>query len=285
MTTRHLDVPGGTLAYDVYEESGGGPWVVCAPSLGDVRGEYRFLAPRLAAQGYRVAIMDMRGLGESSVGWGDYTAAAIGSDMLAVVRALGGGPAYLVGTSISGGAAVWAAAEAPGEVAGLVLIGANVGGDPGPEWKLRLLYGALFARPWGVAVWLRYFVSLYPTVRPDDWDAYVQGLRGNLRQRGRLRALRRQMYALAEGGGQVRQRVATVVAPTLVVMGTKDGDFKDPAAEAQNIVRKLSSAPTEVALIEGAGHYPHAEMPARTAPVIVDFFEGVRSAGAAAHGA
>jgi pimeloyl-ACP methyl ester carboxylesterase len=286
MEARVLDVPGGRLAYDVYGESNRGPWVVCAPSLGDVRGEYRFLAPRLAAAGYRVASMDIRGLGDSSVGWRDYTAGAIGSDMLAVVRALGGGPAFLVGTSISGGAAVWAAAEAPEKVAGLVLIGANVGGDPGPEWKTRLVYGPVFARPWGVAVWLRYFASLYPTVRPDDWDDYVCGLRSNLRERGRLQALRRQMYALAAGGGQVRRRVAGVVAPTLVVMGTKDADFEDPSAEAQNIAGKLSSARAEVRLIEGAGHYPHAEMPARTAPAIVEFLEGVRGGrGLAAHGA
>ena len=66
-----------------------GPLVVCAPGMGDLRGEYRFLAPQLAAAGYRVVVFDVRGHGESSVYWNDYSVAGIGADMLAIARALG----------------------------------------------------------------------------------------------------------------------------------------------------------------------------------------------------
>ena len=44
MTTLFLEHANGRIAYD---EAGAGPLVVCVPSMGDVRGEYRFLAPRL----------------------------------------------------------------------------------------------------------------------------------------------------------------------------------------------------------------------------------------------
>ena len=67
MTTLFLDHANGRIAYDVI---GAGPLVICVPSMGDVRGEYRFLAPRLAQAGYRVVTMDVRGHGESSTSMG-----------------------------------------------------------------------------------------------------------------------------------------------------------------------------------------------------------------------
>ena len=40
--TQPLSVPGGTIAYDA---AGSGRPVICVPSIGDVRAEYRFLRP------------------------------------------------------------------------------------------------------------------------------------------------------------------------------------------------------------------------------------------------
>jgi predicted dienelactone hydrolase len=52
------DIAGNTIAYDVI---GQGPLVVLAHGIGDSRHSYRFLAPALAAAGYRVANMDIHG--------------------------------------------------------------------------------------------------------------------------------------------------------------------------------------------------------------------------------
>ncbi|MFD4697758.1 alpha/beta fold hydrolase [Streptomyces niveus] len=71
--------------------------------MGDSRAAYRAVIPPLVAAGYRVAAVDLRGCGESSVGWPAWSRTAIAGDLLAVVRHLGG-PAVLVGHSISGGA-------------------------------------------------------------------------------------------------------------------------------------------------------------------------------------
>lgn len=56
MSTKHFNHKNGQIAYDV---AGEGPLVVCVPSLGDVRAEYRFLVPQLVNAGYRVATMDV----------------------------------------------------------------------------------------------------------------------------------------------------------------------------------------------------------------------------------
>ena len=120
MTTQFLDHQNGRIAFD---ESGEGPLVVCVPSMGDVRAEYRFLAPKLASAGYRVVTMDVRGHGETSTAWDDFSVAGVGSDILALIRQLNAGPAVIVGESMAAGAAVWAAAEAPELVAGLILTG------------------------------------------------------------------------------------------------------------------------------------------------------------------
>src|SRR5260370_27065475 len=78
MRTQFLTRPDGAIAYD--DTGGMGSLVVCAPSLGDLRGEYRFLAPRLAAAGYRVGTMDLRGHGESSVGWRAHSQGGISAE-------------------------------------------------------------------------------------------------------------------------------------------------------------------------------------------------------------
>ena len=56
--------------------------------------------------------------------------------------------------------------------------------------------------------------------------------------------------------------------PALIVMGSRDPDFTDPAAEAHWLAAQLTA---ETLIIEGAGHYPHLEMTAETAPGLLAF--------------
>jgi pimeloyl-ACP methyl ester carboxylesterase len=53
-------------------------------------------------------------------------------------------------------------------------------------------------------------------------------------------------------------------------MGTKDPDFPDPAAEGRLIAEQTGG---KLELVEGAGHYPHAELPEKTASVLLKFFK------------
>jgi pimeloyl-ACP methyl ester carboxylesterase len=55
-----------------------------------------------------------------------------------------------------------------------------------------------------------------------------------------------------------------------VIMGTKDPDFPNPVEEGKIVAESTGG---RLALIEGAGHYPHTEMPEKTAPIVIDFLE------------
>jgi pimeloyl-ACP methyl ester carboxylesterase len=62
--------------------------------------------------------------------------------------------------------------------------------------------------------------------------------------------------------------VNQVRTPTLIVMGTKDVDFNDPAVEAKWAAQQLGA---QLQMVLGVGHYPHAEMPQQVGPVIANF--------------
>lgn len=102
---------GGRIAV---ESSGAGPLVLCVPGMGESRASFRHLVPGLVQAGYRVAVMDLRGHGDSSAGFDAYDDPAAAGDVLAVIDALGGGPAAVVGNSMGAAAAVLAAAARPG---------------------------------------------------------------------------------------------------------------------------------------------------------------------------
>lgn len=265
MTTKFFDHKNGQIAYDV---AGEGQLVVCVPSLGDVRGEYRFLVPELVKAGYRVATMDVRGHGETSTEWDDFSVAGIGEDILALIRKLGGESAVVLGTSMAGGAAIWAAVEAPELIRGMILIDPFVDGDSnGP---LVFLLSLMFARPWGAAMWKMYYSSLYPTRKPADFADYVSALQANIKQRGRLEAVMEMLRASKRASGE---RMSKVTQPALVLMGSKDPDFKNPEVEAKRVAHAVRG---DFKMIEDAGHYPHAEMPEVTAPLMVNFINSLK---------
>ena len=68
------------------------------------------------------------------------------------------------------------------------------------------------------------------------------------------------------------ERLPRVTAPALVLMGTKDPDFKDPAAEARWVADALQA---RVEMIPDAGHYPHAELPEIAGPAILSFLQSL----------
>lgn len=260
LPTLYWESPAGRLAYD---DQGQGPLVLCVPGMGDLRQEYRFLAPRLVDAGYRVVTMDLMGHGESSAGLGDPSVAGVGADLVGLIEHLGAGRARILGDSMAAGAAVWAAAERPDLVESLVVLGPFVRGKPG--FAARLFYGMLFRGFWGPGLWATFYRSLYPSRLPADFASYQKTLRASLAEPGRLWALRRMLAAPKDAS---EARLSRVKVPALVLMGTKDPDFPRPEAEAQWVAEALRG---RFEMVEGAGHYPHAEFPDLTAPLIVDF--------------
>ena len=90
--------------------------------MGDTAGTWRDVAGPLVDAGYRVVTCDLRGHGGLDTTFTDHGDDATGADVLALVEHLDAGPAVLVGNSMGGSSVVWAAAQRPDLVAGLVLV-------------------------------------------------------------------------------------------------------------------------------------------------------------------
>jgi pimeloyl-ACP methyl ester carboxylesterase len=253
LATQFLELPSGRIAYD--DTGGPGPVIICVPGLGDLRQQYRYLRPLLVAGGFRVVTMDLRGMGESSTGWPSYTPANVGADIVAMIGHLRAPRVYIVGNSMAVGSAVWAAAEVPGRVAGLVLIDPFVGTEPDVSLAMRALMHVLFQRPWGPAVWRMYYKSLYKSAPPADLNHYANRLEENLSEPGRFDALKGMIWA---SQAPCAARLDQVRAPVLVVVGSEDSDFDDPVAQAHSVANRLHG---KVLIVPGAGHYPHVEYP------------------------
>lgn len=262
----------GSLAFD--DTGGDGRPVLCLPGLGDVRAEYRRLTPFLAESGLRVITADLRGHGESSVGWAGYAPEDVGSDAVALLDALDLNGAVLVGTSMAAAAMVWAAAERPQRVAGLVLIGPFVR-DFAPTLGQRLAMALLLRGPWRVAAWVRMLATLYPLRLPPDWPDYARHLAAALARPGGFDAVAAMLRASKR---RCTERLAQVVAPSLVIMGERDPDFPNPRAEAEWVAERLGG---QWAVIPAAGHYPHAEVPETVGPLMADFIANLLARHAA----
>ena len=253
----------GSIAYD--DTGGSGPLVVAVPGMGDLRAEYRYLTSQLVATGYRVVTLDVRGHGASSVAWRDYSAHAIGRDVLALVKELGRERAVLIGNSFSAGAALWAAHDAPNVVSAVVMIGPVLRDPKSLPWYIRAVLAVGLGGPWRVGFWLTYWSSLFPSRKPLDFKHYKAALGANLREPGRMKALKSMVYL---SKADTEAMLTKTGFPALVVMGTKDADFPDPAAEAEWVAEKTGA---RVLLLEGAGHYPQTEMPEHCGAAIVNF--------------
>jgi pimeloyl-ACP methyl ester carboxylesterase len=134
---------------------------------------------------------------------------------------------------------------------------------------MAALFSLMFARPWGPAMWTKYYSSLYPTCKPDDFAQYSLALKSNLKERGRLEGLHHMLHASKRDS---EERVSSVRQPSLVLMGSKDPDFKNPESEAKWIADQMKSKYT---MLENAGHYPHAEMPDVTGPLMLNFIQSM----------
>jgi len=269
--TEYLTIGDNTLAYDL---AGDGPLVVLAHGLGESRHSYRFVAPALASAGYRVANMDVRGCGESSLGWDGYSRTSIAGDLITLVRHLGG-PAVIIGQSISGGAATVAAATAPDLMAGAIELAPFTrpqSFDLGGLLRSRR-YRAGYVEMAKVIIsaslpsWIKYLDVATP-VKPADWDGELARIETKLREPGRMRVLQ----AMAKSDpGDAGAQLAKVTCPILVIEGSADPDWADPRAEGERILAGLPDGLGELVVIEGAGHYPHVQTPDQVLELVIPF--------------
>jgi pimeloyl-ACP methyl ester carboxylesterase len=277
--TEYLDIGGGQIAYDV---AGDGPLIVLSHGIGDRRQAFRFMVPELVRAGFRVAAPDMRGHGESSMGeWKAISRTDVAGDLVALIRHLGG-PAVIVGHSLSGGAATIAAASAPDLVSGIVEIGPftrKVRYSLGGIVRIRRYRSGTLAMSGVILLhslrsWMRYLDVAYPH-KPADYDAYMAALRAKLSEPGRMAEFLKTMKTSPADAGAALPRIT---CPALVVMGTEDPDWADPQAEAEGIVAEMPAGLGTVAMVKRGGHYLHAQAPGEVAGLVTGFIrERVRA--------
>ncbi|MCC3276263.1 MULTISPECIES: alpha/beta fold hydrolase [unclassified Arthrobacter] len=273
--TEYMSIGSHRLAYDL---QGDGPLVVLAHGMGDSRRSYRFVMPALVAAGYRVANLDIRGCGESSTDWPGYSRTDIAGDLVALVKHLGG-PAVLVGQSISGGAGTIAAADAPDLIAGVVELA------PFTRKQSMDLAGMLRVQPYraasvqlmltmlrgNVANWLKYLDTAIP-VKPADWASERSRIAATMQDPGHMKVLQAMMKTTPVDAGA---RLADVASPVLIIQGSADPDWADPRAEGERIIADLPAGLGRLEVIEGAGHYPHAQTPNEVLDLMLPFLAGI----------
>lgn len=267
--TRLLQRDGGRIAYDV---AGDGPLVICVPGMGDIRSTFRHLAPALIEAGYRVATFDLRGHGESDTTFASYDDEALASDILALAEHLGA-PAVVIGNSMGAGAGVIADVSRPDLVNGLVLVGPFVRNPPMNAITHRIMR-IITAPLWAAPVWKAYLPSLYAGRKPVDQAEYAAAANTAMRRPGYASAFSKTTHTTHDPAEAVVGRVS---APALVLMGEKDPDFKDPAAEAAWIAAAIP-ADTTVVMVPEAGHYPQSQRPDVVVPAVLAFLTSVTHA-------
>ena len=252
-----------------YEVMGSGPGVVLAHGLGYARWGWEPVAGPLA-EDFSVVLFDNRGIGESEVPAGPYTARAMAEDLIAVLDAAGCPHAHVVGTSLGGMVAQEVALAWPERVDRLVLACTTPGGAgafPLPEATVRLMMEAP-SMPAEQA--LRRFVenALAPETsvrRPELVEHIVARRLESPPDRNGW-----QSQAAAGTTFDAFDRLGDIRAPTLVLHGTADR-VVDPR-NAQVLAERISGARLE--LLPGAGHLFFWEQPQWFLRLVREFLDG-----------
>lgn len=278
MTVLYTENDGGKLAVEVLGDEAG-PLVVCSPGLGDMRDAYYPLAEVLVGAGYRVAILDLRGQGDSSAIFASYGDEATAQDLIKVTESLllagSNHRVVFIGASMSAAAAAIAAGRRPELVAGIATMGGFLRSPPLARLMLGLL-NVLLWRPWGPAVWRMYAAGLWPGLGAEGAKARAQVTGARLQSApGRWAAF--QALAGSIDHDEVKpflEHLKTV--PALVVVGDKDPDWSKPVEEAAWVAGNFAADATTTLVVPGAGHAPMLENPALVGPEVLRFVNSLR---------
>lgn len=161
---------------------------------------------------------------------------------------------------------VVAAATSPERIRGLVLLGPFLRDTPGR--MKQLLFRILMMKPWGPAAFLAYHPQWLPGEKPADYADHLERLRDNLRQPGHWKAF---VQTTRTSHSPAKKSLGDVSAPTVILMGTDDVDWPDPAVEAAWIADRMNA---DVVMLPGVGHYPQVQAPDATAAAVLKLIAG-----------
>lgn len=212
---------------------GDGPGVVFTHGFADDSTTFDALIAEVG-QVHRVVTWDLPGHGHSPLGRHRSTRATGLAGLGRAIDAAGQRPVTLIGHSLGGYLSLCRAALAPGGVAGLVLIAT------GPGFR-----------------------------DPDKRAAWNERISAYAAKRG----VAPQAVGLAEQpDGLVIERLASITAPTLVVVGREDRAYH---RGAELMARAMPDA--TLLVVAGAGHFPHRTHTPEVAQAVGVLLDQVRS--------
>ena len=255
-----VEVEGARL---YYEEEGSGPALLL---LHAGIANLRMWDPQVSAfaERYRVIRYDARGYGRSDLPSAPYSNQ---SDLRALLQQLGIARAAFVGVSFGGGVALDFALDYPDTVAALVPVGSALNGYSGPRDPLLDEWGAAWER------------TRTTGDRAPAADAFMKvWVDGTGRAEETVRTHARRMvddypfWHLARGAptaaaGNTYARVASIKAPTLVVVGDREVPYMIAAMDA--LATKVPRA--KHAISPGAAHLTNLDQPDLFNRTVLDF--------------
>ncbi len=259
------------VAFEVRDEAASedAPWLVLVHGLGYGRRGWGAVVDLLAER-FRLVLIDNRGIGDSDVPEGPYTALEMASDVVAVLDEAGIDRAHVLATSLGGMIAQELASRHPQRIERLVLVASTPGGEaayPIPERTRKLLVEMTQLEPQDL---LRRAVE---NACHDDTVRY------NPQLVERIMMLRLEQpqdpagwraQAAAGVSYEAGDRLRSVAAPTLVLHG--DGDHVVDPRNADVLVRQIRHA--RQVRLPGTGHLSFWEAPDRFLRVVTDFLLG-----------
>ena len=251
-----------------YEARGAGPAVVLIHGgLVDSRLWGAQMGP--LSRRFRVVRYDLRGFGRSAAAPEPFSHL---EDLRALLDFLGVERATLVGLSLGGIIAADFALEHPARVERLVLVGPGLRGDRQPPPKDAAAAVAAMSRGAEAFADASMKRELYAAVRPGT--AAHALLRRMLLDNFKALSTLRPGFARYPDR-PTAERLADVKAPTLVVIGSRDGgnllNIADTLAAKIPGARKVT--------IRGSSHHPPVEKPKELNRALLDFLAGGRARG------
>ena len=236
-----------------------GPVVLLSNSLGST---HRMWDPQLheLEQHFRVVRYDTRGHGASPVPEGPYAIDDLADDVISLIDRLDVESAHLVGLSLGGMTVLRVAARNPERVQRLAVLCSGAQLAPAQAWTDRAaLVRTRGAGAVAASVVERWFTKALLDARPDErvrWEQMIaatptEGYAGCCEAIAKL---------------DLRQDLAVVTAPTLVIAGAEDP--ATPPTKLQEIADGIADA--RLLVVPHAAHLANAERPDVVTPALLE---------------
>jgi 3-oxoadipate enol-lactonase/4-carboxymuconolactone decarboxylase len=242
----------------------GRPPLLLLNSLGTDHAMWDAVMP-LLMRDFRVLRMDTRGHGASDAPKVDYTLSMLAQDALAVLDAAGAARANVCGLSMGAMTALELASEHPGRVDRI--IGANTSAQMSPDLMRER---ATLVRQNGMEAVIDAVLGRFFT---EDFRQRKPPLLGSTR--ATLLATDPEGYAaccMAIAGMKLRDKLARVKAPLLVINGAQD--VSTPPAEHGELIVK--AVPGARSVMIDAAHLSAVEQPEAFAGAVIAFLADAR---------